>query len=129
MSAFICSDKHIGALVRWASEHKVTAYHGVPGRTYEVKGNEQDIGDILFQENVKSVNYRYQEDGSAESFFYPEDSLHLSAIEIYKLAQSLKYQSCEHPEWSTSLAKEIIRSIQREAINRMPGYEFAKWSI
>ena len=129
MSAFICSDKHIGALVRWASEHKVTAYHGVPGRTYEVRGNEQDIGDILFQENVKSVNYRYKEDDPVEPFIYPEDCPHLSAVEIYKLAQSLEYQSCEHPEWNASLAKEIVRSIQSEAVHRTPGYEFAKWSI
>jgi len=128
MSAFICSDKHINTIVTWGSQYKVSAYHGVPGRTHEINGSEQEVAKELLAENTKSVNYRYNESDPIEPIKYKLENP-VSAIEAYKLCQSLSYQSCEHPEWETSLAHAYIEAIQDEAIRRVPGYEFAKWSI
>ena len=128
MSAFICSDKHINTIVTWAGKHNVSAYHGVPGRSYPVSGNEQEVANELLDENVKSVNYRYKEDDPVEpiGFVFEDDA---SAIQIYKLCQSLACQSCEHPEWETSLSKAYVNAIQNRAVQSVPGYESAKWSI
>jgi hypothetical protein len=130
MSAFICSDDHISALVRFACVNNVTFWFGNPSRKLGA-GDEQEIVDILYAENVKSVNYRYIHDEPEPTggCVYNPNARTLTPVEAIKLAQSLDYQSCEHPEWATSEAFGITRTLKAEAIRRLPGYELAEWSI
>lgn len=128
MSAFICSDKHISAIVKWVSRHNVSVWFGNPSRKLG-PGDEQELVDILYAENVKSVNYRYNENDATTGCVYDLGAPELGSVEVIKLVQSLEYQSCEHDEWDTSDAKEILLAMKSAAVSRLPGYESAEWSI
>jgi hypothetical protein len=92
-------------------------------------GGEQELVDILYAENVKSVNYRYKGDDPITGCVYDPTSPILAPVAVIKAVQSLDSQSCEHPGWETSDAKEILRTIKSEAIRRLSCYELAEWSI
>jgi hypothetical protein len=127
MSAFIVTDTHINALVRYASRHKVGIYYQHSSRlnTYD---NEQAMAQILLDENVKSVNYRYG-DSETMSINYDHGAPILTAIQAIKAAQCLKYQSCETPDYEQSIAFKFIEAIISDAIPRLNGYESASWAI
>jgi hypothetical protein len=127
MSAFIVTDTHINALVRYASRHKVGIYYQHSSRlnTYD---NEQAMAQILLDENVKSVNYRYG-DSETMSINYDPGAPILTAIQAIKAAQCLKYQSCETPDYEQSIAFKFIEAIISDAIPRLDGYESASWAI
>lgn len=134
MSAFIVSDTHINALVRYASRHKLSVYFnrqlGFPfgKERLNVYDNEQAIAQILLDENVKSVNYRYR-DNEVMSITYDRAAPILTAIQAIKAAQCLRYQSCEHSDYEDSIAFKLIEAIITDAIPRLEGYESAEWAI
>lgn len=117
MSAFICTDKHISAIVSWASRNNVAAC---------ASGKEQEAADCLLAENIRSVNYRYQETTLIVPCEYTPDASR-APVEIIKLCHSLAYQSCEHREWETSEAKKIVDTIAAAATRALPGYAAAGW--
>ena len=118
MSAFVCSDKHLSAIVRWASINNLA-----------VAGLEQEAVELLHAENVKSVNYHYQKDEPAEGGVYLIQDPVLSAVEVIKACDCLDYQSCEHSTWRESEACKLLERIKGNAISRLPGYDEAKWGI
>ena len=60
MSAFMVSDAHIDALVTFAVRHQVS--YRVNGSRIDVtKNNAEEIGQILVDENYRSLNARYSE--------------------------------------------------------------------
>jgi hypothetical protein len=128
MSAFIVTDTHINALVRYASRHKITVAYGNPTMRLNVSAHEQEVAQLLIDENIKSVNYRYSE---AESGFieYDRGAPILSAIQAIKAAHCLRYQSCEHSDYEDSIAFKLIEAIIADAIPRLEGYESASWAI
>jgi hypothetical protein len=134
MSAFIVTDTHINALVRYASRHKLSVFFnrqlGFPFGKEQLKvyDNEQAIAQILLDENVKSVNYRYR-DNEVMTITYDHGAPILSAIQAIKAAQCLKYQSCEHDDFEDSIAFKLIEAIISDAIPRLEGYESASWAI
>lgn len=128
MSAFICTDTHINAIVTWASDRKTSTYYGNPGRSWFVYQNEQATTELLYTENVLSVNYRCKLDDPIGNIIYKPTGLY-RPIEIIKLCNGLEYQSCEHPGWNDSLAKRLLDEICGIAITKLPGYDAAPWSI
>lgn len=126
MSAFICSDAHISAIVAWAAANRA-GVHTNP--MWFVVDNEVATCNMLMEENVESVNYRYRENEPAIPVEYTPPARMPSAVAIIKLAQCLRYQSCEHPGWESSLAKKILDEVIETAIFRLPGYEAAHWRI
>lgn len=118
MSAFVCTDKHINAIVRWASHNRV-----------EVYGREQQTLEMLLSENIGSVNYRYGDNIEIPTVVYDNTAPLLEPIEVIKACQCLAYQSCEHPGWEASTACALLKTIERSAIAEIAGYEFAKWGI
>ncbi len=128
MSAFIVSDTHINALVRYASRHNVRAFNGNPLSMFKVKDNEQAAAELLLAENVKSVNYRYR-DNEVMSITYDRGAPILTAIQAIKAAQCLRYQSCECDDFEESIAFKLIEAIIADAIPRLEGYESAEWGI
>lgn len=122
MSAFIVTHAHINALVTWANEH--------------ITGNPdycdpQRIGRILWDENRRSVAYRYKEPVSTPEPFEwrPFDAKPLTLAGVIKAVECLEYQSCETPDYDTREAARILRTIKGEAISRLPGYRNAEWCI
>lgn len=131
MSAFMCSDRHISALVRYACRANLSFY--VPaehGRSvFRVPGNEQQVCDMLASENLRSVNYRYDDTQEFAQFEYDTGAPILSDIEALKLAQCLEYQSCEHPAWEKSGSRSFCLVVISHAIRHLPGYSSAAWAI
>jgi hypothetical protein len=125
MSAFMCSDAHISALVNAAVEYEI----GGAGFTSE---EPAELFAELVCENAESLRARYGARAalmfdSGPHRFIPGSAL--PALHVMKLAQSYRYQSCEHDGWGTSKAKRWIANLISGLIYRLPGYDAAPWSI
>lgn len=115
MSAFICSDKHIATVASHVFSLDPKA--------------AQRFADELKRENIRSVNYRYNE----RTRFKPVDmtqSAHTeyTLADAVRLLECLAYQSCEHPTYDqTRIACALGLLIARGANLTMakPGL----WSI
>lgn len=114
MSAWIVSKGHIDCLVQASIAERLTAPH---------EANE--TGRMLWQECFNSVVYRYPNDGDGErpgprdfrdadvddyEFRGVEAPLD-DAIVVWQI-HCYDYQSCEHPEWETSDARELVLKLE-----------------
>lgn len=149
MSAYIVHSEHIRVLV-WAGlnysrpgspmtwhvpdpENAVSpeTVHTSFGTHYRQLTHEtaEAVGQILLDENVRSVNHRYNED---EGYVYehaaPEDRRWTPA-EILKAIDCYEYQACETREWTASEAYSIITGLRSTLIHTMPGYDDGPWEI
>lgn len=129
MSAYVVSKITIDALVTWASDQLT-----IDGSFNETP---QELGQLLWHENHRSVNHRYREASPTPEYVFEAvrtrdvgDKLAaITAIEIIKLCHHLDYQSCEHPEWEASRANALLRRIASDTVRRMPGYREAPWGL
>ncbi len=53
----------------------------------------------------------------------------LTPVQVLKAVACLAYQSCETPDWTTTVACNILNEIKEFAIRKLPGYEGAAWTI
>lgn len=135
MSAFVVSTDHINAILNWANQQRDVIRFYIPGtdRRYYSADQIDDltaVGELLLTENVRSVNHRYQDHGGQEAFtFNLKIHQHLKPVEVIKLCNCLRYQSCEHPEWKQSFANKVLDTIISAAIYNLPGYDKAPWTV
>lgn len=160
MSAYVVGKTHIDALVtaglrsgaggsplRWLApvlEDQSGAYRrGEPWgpdaiRLYNARRREltpetaDRVGQMLWAENVQSVNHRYDEDRWEELYVYrpfPHGARRLAPVAILKALDGYEYQSCEHPQWESSEAREFSKALRRAMIRSLPGYDEADWHI
>ncbi len=153
MSAWIVSHRHIDLLVETAmfgpdstrrNWHTFTYYHRTPnepdlsaGRERTIRPGDYDaanrLGQLLLNENAKSVNYRYSDDPepSADDESYQcRTTARLSAVDVLMALDGYEYQSCEHPGWRTSEAHSFTDALRRAVIGHLPGYSESKcWAI
>ena len=123
MSAFICNNYHISLLAAYATNKRLSCVNGL---------DAEQVGAILYAENLASVNYRYNDTQDAQEVFkFDSRAQHTSAspIAILKAAKCLDYQSCEHDTWDKSQAHKIVEAIISTAIYYLPGYQDAQWEI
>jgi hypothetical protein len=128
MSAFMCSETHIGALVRfWVEHDRYGSYVGVNIREVDWRL----IFRELARENVRSLRARYPSD--PPTCVRPTRTLSeyptLEPVSAIKQAQCYEYQACEHDGWATSEAQKITRQIIGTAITALPGFEAAPWGL
>lgn len=129
MSAYVVDREHIAYLVRAAEAWRIHQYFH--------NGNLSDIGQMLWDENTRSVHYRYPGDdldlpgsGEAPYLFCMSSRDHWPAykpVQVLKAIACLRYQSCEHPEFYQSEAERFLSHLQSAATNRLPGYDEAEW--
>lgn len=103
MSAFTVDTAHIDTIV-----NAMRQYAGVPVPT----GAERNIGQMLWDENFASVNYRYRENESAPVYAPTLTDEPLSPIAVLKALDCYEYQSCEHPGWEESDARKLCDAIR-----------------
>lgn len=133
MSAHMVSDKQIDVLVSYMIKEKIGYY--INGWVYASRENAESIGQILIDENYRSVNARYAE--RTEGYFGKPDTYKFNskcgplpdAVTILKLANNSAYQSDNADKWEESLAYKILQAIKEYAIRKVPGYEEAPWGI
>lgn len=127
MSAWLCSDKHIFELAKYYVE-KCQTYSSS-------KLSFKEAAELLYAENVKSLEYRYSEGTAAELVWYKMKAPinYVPTIDnIFVLAKQVDcyhYQSCEHPEWEDSKAYRMCLSIKEGLLSNHPDYEDAPWGI
>ena len=123
MSAFMCSDAHISALVYGTVRHEIDLPRDLTAA---------ELFAELVTENAASLRARYGRGakemiGEAPHRFTPAPAF--PAVHLIKLAQCYEYQSCEHDGWETSKAKRWIGRLISRLIYKLPGYDAAPWSI
>jgi len=145
MSAYVVSNNHINAIVRFMEMAKPKIFeragrHFIGGIDPAQYGNA--IGQLLLNENVRSVNYRYGQKGRAAKFTYHPMPPAVKPIEALKLINGLDYQSCERNDWHKSVACLILTTLKIAILEDMAGlndnsgqkpiqieYAAAPWSI
>lgn len=118
MSAWIVSKKHIDYMVTAMVAHGLSTRAGA-----------DDLGRLLWKENLKSVAYRYPDDGDGDrpgpndfrdgdvdAYVYEETPL-LKGGALAKTLACYAYQSCEHPEWEDSLAASLVKQLRKQLGN------------
>lgn len=145
MSAYVVSNNHINAIVRFMDAKKNNQFANF-GRwlfkLYDPAAIGNAIGKELLKENVRSVNYRYNEKGRAPKFVYDATPAPVAPIEMLKLINCLDYQSCERNDWHKSTANLILSAIKVSILEDLAGlndhsgqkpiqlsYNSAPWSI
>jgi hypothetical protein len=145
MSAFVCSPDHFIALGVFASHGTSHSGPRVNPRYFKEFSEQEKqysgielanfYANILFRENVRSVQYRYPDDKNLPGpINMPEaitvKPMHcayapwvLPAVSILKMCDCLEYQSCETRDYYDSLAYELLQAIRKSAIRLLPGSE------
>lgn len=144
MSAHMQSKAHLDALVTAAITLKIDGIHKAPGARktlvwahngtlYRAATNDgvqdeswcsdvraSDIGQMLWAENKKSVEYRYSGDPTMMvdwEYDGYEPTRNLNLAELCMAIDGYMYQSCEHPEWLTSSAYAFCIALKAEALS------------
>jgi hypothetical protein len=132
MSAFVVGNDHIAAMTelavgRGASTDAVYWDEKGDGVCKRIQREDFDrIGQLLLDENVRSVNYRYKAD-DVGVFVDPPYLQGPTAVEGLSMVVCYQYQSCETPDWEQSAAYRLCEAIIHKLIRHLPGYDDAPW--
>jgi hypothetical protein len=127
MSAWIVSKAHIDAIVTAALKDEMVR---LPHDTFHPqKMSTDEMGQMLWRENYKSVNHRYNERARCPSYRFNLRACPLTSVEVFKAIHCLEYQSCEHPGWKRSKARSFLRELESSLTRCLPGYAAAPWGI
>ena len=98
-----------------------------------------DLAQRLWNENNKSVNYRYGERKRTPKINPKTKEYYKNLFELYdyfsilKLSSSYDYQTCEHPGYIKSYAYKVIQKLDANVsyhiIKNLKQYENAPWTI
>jgi len=133
MSAFMVGKKHIDTLVTEALRSDYGSawgyYHGTHPRVEVTYDTADFIGQMLWNENERSMKARYGGDEpDAESYVFMGAS-HVSAVQLLKSLDCYEYQACETDDYFQSEAHSFCQALRRRAIGELPGYEAAVWGV
>lgn len=116
MSAYICSDAHFNYLANFAI--RKPKYGGS-------LRDGQNVIDVLYSQNLRSVNHRYREDGRAPAPRFKREIQNFDMVQVIKACHCLAYESCETDDYENTEAKKLLDAL--EAVRELPGYESAQW--
>lgn len=133
MSAYVVNTEHIDALIT-AGLHYAHPYGPIrwnftnPGRPDELQPETATAtGAMLLAENVRSVDYRYQENGATPAYTFRRLQGHPAPVVVLKLIDAYEYQACETPDWKDTAAASFCDALRRRMIAALPGYNDAPW--
>ena len=146
MSAFLQNDTHISAIVRYGVERQLTVYHpGAPAKITDpgtkwehewhclslTPETAQEAGQVLVNENYRSLNARYGDAGEPHVFQYiPRDCRDFGSLAILKACAGYDYQACETDNYDQTYAAAIVNAVRHRAIHSLPGWDAVDtWSI
>lgn len=162
MSAYVVSREHIDYLVTAGLDLVVgyrrhlgpmSWYHPQPTRQtpitelqhmrHELRfGDEAHrVGQLLVDENVRSVLHRYPDcmDGGSVpgpcdeywkgEYRFSRSTRSLDPVAVLKAVHGYRYQACEHDGWEVSEAHAFCEALEALAIQSLPGYDEADWEV
>jgi hypothetical protein len=113
----------------WGPTATISAQENQRGLTTETADS---VGAMLLRENHESVNFRYDEKPKitiGDPYRFKQPMKAIEPVQVLKAIACYEYQSCEHPGWEVSEAKEFCEALRIHAINSLPGYDDAAWGI
>ena len=135
MSAFIVTHKHINALVTFGARRREPLTIVLPDGErldFNKPADLQRAAEILLEQNWRSVQANYPHRTIvAEAITYGHEPVlgPNFLVAILKLCDCYDYQACETDDYPLTAAHRIIDRIRGTAIDMLPGYSEAKWSI
>jgi len=122
MSAFVPSKTHYDLLVKTIKEgpedwNQISSLDWMPYARLDIVNiflGADDLGQILLDETIESVSYRYPDDHemipewSLKPYEYEDPGIRLTCLEFLQALLCYSYQSCEHPGWEYSSANDIV---------------------
>jgi hypothetical protein len=148
MSAFMCSDRHLGILAAYAVAHLLDkvpyalrtelerdGFECKPGATHRTISR---VASMLASENLRSLAHRYPRDHHLDAAAYDNfdiprtieaDARMTPTLHIIKACHCYAYQACEHPGWQDSAARKLVDAIEAHAVLHLPGYDAAPWGL
>ena len=141
MSAFVVDHAHINAILTFAKKHKAHIYFSndcpanwpLPYVFGAMNLNDPIqldwLAQMLLNENVRSVNYRYRESDKPSSIAFVPKGSHLKPIDVLSMLGCYDYQTSETDDYNSTLARFIIDSIRQCAITALPGYRDAVYAF
>ena len=126
MSAYIVEESHIRFLVQSAL---TLSHNGMRFGSRRVTDETADaVGQMLWDENAKSVNARYPRDSqTVGTYTHHYCNLPVRSVEVLKALDCYEYQSCEHDGWESSDAHAFCKALRATATAFLPGYNDAPW--
>lgn len=130
MSAYIVSNATIDVLVN-AAEHGVSDrgmhwYHRPTETSYAIGGSFNatmrtpgDVGAMLWAENRRSVDYRYNEEEIEPVYEHRLLLGSLSPADVLSAITCYRYQSCEHEDWRDSEAAAFCDALEAKMVRRL----------
>jgi len=136
MSAYIESNFHIEYLVNAAMARNILRgaaklywYAGEHRRELNPE-DAQAVGQMLLDENYRSVNCRYSRKDEPSAYGpHRFDGNNFDPVQVLKALSGYEYQCCETSNWEKTEAHDFCRALRAHAIEALPGYEDAEWSI
>lgn len=120
MSAFVVPNSHITVLAVFIVQRNLC-----PGRSV------QEIGEILLNENIESIRFRYPDDRENYMGFEIDERaafIRPTLVQIVKAANCLEYQSCEHDDYQQSEAYRMTKAVSALALHLLSIAEKHLWS-
>lgn len=133
MSCYIVNKEHIDLLV-WAGAaltdaHSATTLY-VGDRSYHAIGDRQEIGQLLWDANRKSVSERYDEPMTRKEYKYKTPARGFGAAEVLLAIRGYLYQTSEHPDLEDTVAFKYLMRLQTDMIHALPEMaEADTWSV
>jgi hypothetical protein len=144
VSAFVVTTEHvdaiIGAALHYGNDWAGVCWHwGNPSRrgklTHE---NADDVGAMLFAENVRAVDHRYDDSrteamvpdyADAIPYTYREPKRMPTIVEALKAVRCLQYQCAEPDDYRETQAWHFLEAVTNMLVSKLPGWESAPWGI
>jgi hypothetical protein len=132
------------AFSRWHDSMRWNCERIIPGvlDAYDYEETEHLLGEMFIKENLSSIHCRYPDTlqdpentpGPCEQYWLqeyrlPRGTARLTCVQALKALDGYEYQSCEHPEWEASAARQFCNAFRSNLISSLPGYDAAAWSI
>jgi hypothetical protein len=86
-----------------------------------------ELGQMLCDENRRSLDYRYNEINEPVEYSYRKPSRRPTIAEAFKLLDCFEYQACETPDFEDSEAYRFMQCLRGSLIGSLPGYNAAPW--
>lgn len=137
MSAYIVDRDHIAYLLEAAHNREIVGdkfhwYYRTTRCFNDTTCSPQNIGQMLWDENQRSVNHRYRLTETPLTYQEEEgDGIYrrrkIDPVQLLKAIDCYQYQCCEPTDWDETEAFAFTEALRHCATAALPGYEQAKW--